>query len=394
MLFQNCFNYLLDPEWSIDADGFHEECSWCGNGGNLCMCDTCQKAICKGCVRRNFDRREATEILEAPVWICFNCEPKPLRPLQETADAIFWQFYHSYKKQKQPRSKKEGTKRKASGGDGDDAVSVSSSKSGQSTKATTPKRPRLEPLQTPVFQRVISDNGSPRVIVVQPQDVFNGATASGPGYAASMDGSEASTRPSSSVAKTSKKKKTDTASDKKKKLPEGGPKEKTQSKLPVIASSVDLENDKPPKLIDMLRALKMANSGYTEYLAALEREVSSVIADDQKPHIQLISEMETCADDLCQVIRKHMSSLNSAVARLSKGITVDLKRKRFASLLPPGSKANPSPTKKLHPSIAGSASRPPNPPAPKLKPSTPSTSSKVSVIDLSDDEGASKQSGK
>ena len=36
---------------SKDADGLDEECSWCGEGGELVMCDKCSRGFCKECLQ-------------------------------------------------------------------------------------------------------------------------------------------------------------------------------------------------------------------------------------------------------------------------------------------------------------------------------------------------------
>lgn len=41
-----------------------EQCRWCGDGGDLLLCDSCNNAFCKGCIRRNLGRKELSEILE------------------------------------------------------------------------------------------------------------------------------------------------------------------------------------------------------------------------------------------------------------------------------------------------------------------------------------------
>ena len=46
---------------SKDEDGDDEQCTWCGDGGNLFICD-CQRAFCKNCVHRNMGRAEASRV--------------------------------------------------------------------------------------------------------------------------------------------------------------------------------------------------------------------------------------------------------------------------------------------------------------------------------------------
>ncbi len=54
---QKCFNWYTSDIISKDDEGDDEQCTWCGDGGNLFICD-CQHAICRNCVQRHLGRAE------------------------------------------------------------------------------------------------------------------------------------------------------------------------------------------------------------------------------------------------------------------------------------------------------------------------------------------------
>lgn len=63
-------------------------CRWCGEGdkdGILCLCDSCPKGFCSGCIRRNFGLAECTRIIGLENrWSCFLCSPQSLEDLCES----------------------------------------------------------------------------------------------------------------------------------------------------------------------------------------------------------------------------------------------------------------------------------------------------------------------
>lgn len=78
-LLQSCYNFFMDGEFTQDEDGFDNQCSWCGEGGHLMICDYCTSAFCKKCVRNNFKREMLKRIEDdSTKWRCFKCDPKPL----------------------------------------------------------------------------------------------------------------------------------------------------------------------------------------------------------------------------------------------------------------------------------------------------------------------------
>jgi hypothetical protein len=70
---------LLDRSFIIE-NGNEIYCRWCGQGeGSLCLCDSCPKAFCTGCIFRNFGNSEVQRILRLQNrWSCYICSPQAL----------------------------------------------------------------------------------------------------------------------------------------------------------------------------------------------------------------------------------------------------------------------------------------------------------------------------
>lgn len=71
-----------------DVDGCEEQCRWCGEGGELVLCDNCNKAFCKLCIVRNLGAKMHTCILNKKEWKCFFCDPEPLKELVLTYEKL------------------------------------------------------------------------------------------------------------------------------------------------------------------------------------------------------------------------------------------------------------------------------------------------------------------
>ncbi|XP_067945442.1 transcriptional regulator ATRX-like [Watersipora subatra] len=75
---KGCFSFYASGEFTRDEEGYDNQCTWCGEGGNLLICDFCPKAICKRCIRNNFKRDMLKNIESCSEWRCLVCDPKPL----------------------------------------------------------------------------------------------------------------------------------------------------------------------------------------------------------------------------------------------------------------------------------------------------------------------------
>jgi len=69
----------------MDEMGLNEVyCRWCGEGGMLCLCDSCPKAFCSACIQQNFGLPEITRIQGLQErWSCFICAPQAIQDLAE-----------------------------------------------------------------------------------------------------------------------------------------------------------------------------------------------------------------------------------------------------------------------------------------------------------------------
>ena len=54
---QVCYSFYTSGDFTKDADGFDNQCTWCGEGGNLLICDYCVSAFCKKCIRVSIPNR-------------------------------------------------------------------------------------------------------------------------------------------------------------------------------------------------------------------------------------------------------------------------------------------------------------------------------------------------
>ncbi|XP_050039219.1 uncharacterized protein [Dermacentor andersoni] len=85
---KRCYSYYGDGQFKKDDSGTDEYCSWCAEGGNLIVCDSCTRAFCKNCIHRNLSRREVTRVGLLKEWHCYVCDPAPLVPMVNYAKLI------------------------------------------------------------------------------------------------------------------------------------------------------------------------------------------------------------------------------------------------------------------------------------------------------------------
>ncbi|XP_065308809.1 transcriptional regulator ATRX homolog isoform X8 [Dermacentor albipictus] len=85
---KRCYQYYGDGQLRKEGSDSDEYCSWCAEGGILVLCDRCGRVFCKGCIRRNFSRRELNRIELLEEWQCYVCDPTPLEPMVNYASMI------------------------------------------------------------------------------------------------------------------------------------------------------------------------------------------------------------------------------------------------------------------------------------------------------------------
>ena len=67
-----------------------EHCKWCGDGGDVVMCDYCEKVFCNKCIKRNMGNDFLKMILEAEdmKWICFACDSSQIEKFTGSCKSI------------------------------------------------------------------------------------------------------------------------------------------------------------------------------------------------------------------------------------------------------------------------------------------------------------------
>ena len=88
-----------DGDWVSTEDG-DEYCRFCGQGGDILLCDKCPNAFCKKCLTKNLGARALREITKAEEWSCLVCDPSPIYHLK----AI---YYCVYKNQEEFKTRQE-----------------------------------------------------------------------------------------------------------------------------------------------------------------------------------------------------------------------------------------------------------------------------------------------
>jgi hypothetical protein len=63
-------------------------CRWCGSGGKLFLCSTCDRAFCQRCVRSHLGAAALKSIKANDAWRCLACDPAPLEPMRAAARAF------------------------------------------------------------------------------------------------------------------------------------------------------------------------------------------------------------------------------------------------------------------------------------------------------------------
>ncbi|XP_039278560.1 transcriptional regulator ATRX-like [Nilaparvata lugens] len=128
---KKCLDFYGDGDFSVDEDGDEKYCRWCGQGGNLFLCEKCNSGFCKACVKRNFNRDVFEELKALDNWDCFMCNPNPLYELRAKAWAAE-SYYQSHRKEDRK------TKMKTNADEDDDAPKEKRAKKDRSAN-TEPK---------------------------------------------------------------------------------------------------------------------------------------------------------------------------------------------------------------------------------------------------------------
>ncbi|XP_050300373.1 uncharacterized protein LOC126738929 isoform X2 [Anthonomus grandis grandis] len=92
LICKNCYHFYTSGEFQKDEDGSELYCRWCGQGGHVLCCSSCEYVFCKRCIKNNFGLKKFKEIRESDDWNCFRCEPEQLSILR-AACAEFMEYY-------------------------------------------------------------------------------------------------------------------------------------------------------------------------------------------------------------------------------------------------------------------------------------------------------------
>jgi len=73
----------------VDSDGKQEQCTWCGEGGEIFNCDECPRSFCRVCLRKHFGRTYLNQVEDEDKFICLVCSPKDQLKEMQVMSNIF-----------------------------------------------------------------------------------------------------------------------------------------------------------------------------------------------------------------------------------------------------------------------------------------------------------------
>jgi hypothetical protein len=77
-----CFDEL-DQEEILNETGEFDICLWCGEGGELLLCDSCPYCICEDCIRNQLGSPTLELFRSSSTWDCLSCDSSPLASFQD-----------------------------------------------------------------------------------------------------------------------------------------------------------------------------------------------------------------------------------------------------------------------------------------------------------------------
>ncbi len=99
---EHCRRFYGDGNWER-PDETDEYCRWCGQGGDILLCDKCPNAFCKKCLNKHLGAKALREIKSAETWECLVCQPKPIQSMKA-------QYYCLYANQDEIKQRHEKNK--------------------------------------------------------------------------------------------------------------------------------------------------------------------------------------------------------------------------------------------------------------------------------------------
>ncbi|XP_048516824.1 transcriptional regulator ATRX-like isoform X2 [Dendroctonus ponderosae] len=94
LICKNCYHFNTSGEFKKDEDGSELYCRWCGQGGQVLCCSSCEFVFCKRCIKNNFGVKKFKEIRNSDDWSCFRCHPEQLSSLRASC-AEFMEYYRT-----------------------------------------------------------------------------------------------------------------------------------------------------------------------------------------------------------------------------------------------------------------------------------------------------------
>ncbi|XP_075214219.1 uncharacterized protein LOC142320403 isoform X2 [Lycorma delicatula] len=88
LICRKCANFYGQGDFPQD-DGSDEFCRWCGEGGEVFLCNSCSNVFCQACILRNFGMQEVKRVDRLENWDCYVCDTRPLWTLRAIAFALF-----------------------------------------------------------------------------------------------------------------------------------------------------------------------------------------------------------------------------------------------------------------------------------------------------------------
>jgi hypothetical protein len=77
-----CFDEL-DRDEILNETREFEFCIWCGEGGELLLCDSCPYSICEVCIRNQLGSPTLELFRDSSPWNCLECDSSPLASFQK-----------------------------------------------------------------------------------------------------------------------------------------------------------------------------------------------------------------------------------------------------------------------------------------------------------------------
>eukprot|EP00794_Sanderia_malayensis_P007264 gene7264-8075_t len=88
---KKCNKFYNSSSFHRDEYGMEEYCRWCGDGGDVIMCDFCEKVFCKQCIKRNMGKQFLKMLLESDddlKWKCFACDNQQIERIAKECDGV------------------------------------------------------------------------------------------------------------------------------------------------------------------------------------------------------------------------------------------------------------------------------------------------------------------